>query len=270
MQVDDQRNLFLYKNNYYNQKWINLLESDEGYPNGKKLTIHGKDLRQLDQSIFKIDLLLTRLELSPDYQSCLSYRLEHLPSAVGNLVHLRELKLDTNDLKHLPTEISQLVNLERFDLSSNCLKHLPDSFSNLLKLKSLHLTNNLFEKIPNCVFQMTSLCFLDLTSNELEHLDSNFTKLKQTLKHLSVYDNSIRELGTWIDEMQNLEQFWFGKNRIEILPLDITKLKYLDWADCYYSVVLDDNPIQTPPLTICREGFEAIKNWYFQNSITII
>jgi len=128
--------------NNHIHKWKHLLEADENFYGGKKLRVTGKDLSKLDKDIFRLKILLTRLDLSPDYQSCLNYRLGTLPKNIGNLIHLRELKLDTNDLRELPDEIGKLHSLERLSLSNNFLSNLPDSIVNMKNLKCLHLTNN--------------------------------------------------------------------------------------------------------------------------------
>ena len=78
------------RNNHIH-KWKYLLEVDENFYGGKKLRVTGKDLRTLDKDIFKLKIFLTRLDLSPDYQSCLNYKLGTLPKNIGNLVHLRNL-----------------------------------------------------------------------------------------------------------------------------------------------------------------------------------
>ena len=77
--------------NNHIHKWKHLLEVDENFYGGKKLRVTGKDLRSLDKDIFKLKIFLSRLDLSPDYQSCLNYRLGTLPKNIGNLIHLREL-----------------------------------------------------------------------------------------------------------------------------------------------------------------------------------
>ena len=68
------------------QKWKHLLEADENFMGGKKLRVTGKDLRSLDKGIFKLKILLTRLDLSPDYQSCLNYRLGKL-AIISNVLN---------------------------------------------------------------------------------------------------------------------------------------------------------------------------------------
>jgi Leucine-rich repeat (LRR) protein len=248
-----------------NQKWTNLLEADENFPNGKKLAIRGKDLKSIDQDIFKIDLLLTKLELSPDYQSCLNYKLETVPRAIGNLAHLRELKLDTNELSSVPDELCKLINLERLSLSNNLLKSLPSSLKNLRMLKSLHLSSNFFTEMPSFIFSLDNLSYLDFTSNKLTKLDKNLIKLKKTLRFLSVYDNQIESIDPWIENMKNLDQFWFGRNKIRVIPVELTRIKNLDWQANYISITLDSNPIEKPPISVCRNGFQAIQNWYREN-----
>lgn len=254
----------LAKNSLINQKWIKLMETDENFRSkgGKKLSLRGCDLKPIDPDLFKLDLMLTTLELSPDYRSCLSHKLDTLPHTIGNLIHLRELKLDTNDLKYLPSELAQLIHLERLCLSNNALKSLPDSLSNLKALKSLHLAKNMFERIPLCIYEMSSLVFLDFTSNKLIRLDEGLVKLARTLKFLSVFDNYITNLDPWIGLMVKLEQFWFGCNKINVVPLELCRLEKIDWADDYFSIILDGNPIDKPPVSICRVGLGAIQKWY--------
>jgi Leucine-rich repeat (LRR) protein len=262
--INNKQDIKLYKNTYVNQKWIRLLEKDDSIPNGKKLAIRGNDLKLLDEDIFKIDLFLTSLELSPGHQATgLNIKLSKLSSNIKNLQHLREIVLDSNDLKQLPDELGNLENLERLVLSNNGLKTLPDSFSNLKKLESLHLAKNHFESIPQCVFELESLSFLDFTSNDLESLDRRLKNLCKTLRNLHVYDNLICELdGQLISSLVNLEEFWFGKNKIKVIPVEICKLKQLDWQDNYLTIIFEKNPIEKPPLNVCELGFSAIEKWY--------
>lgn len=250
---------------YFNHKWINLMEPDENFQNGKRLCIRGRDLKPIDPDIFKIDIMLTSLELSPDYRSCLSHKLNVVPQAIRNLTQLRELKLDTNDLKVVPSDLACLFNLERLSLSNNNLKTLPEELSNLKSLKSLHLAKNAFETIPICIFKMKSLYFLDMTSNKLTNLDNRLLCLSGSLLFLSVYDNYLTRLDEWIGGMKNLEQLWFGSNKLSTIPRELTKLCKLDWKDDYFSIILDGNPIDTPPISVCREGLDAIEKWYQYN-----
>jgi Leucine-rich repeat (LRR) protein len=256
----------IFKKNLNNQKWINLMVPDKHILNGKRLAIRGKNLTQLDTSIFTIDLCLTSLEISPDYQSCLYYKLERLPSLIGNLIHLRELKLDSNDLTSIPSEMSNLINLERLSLSNNLLKSLPDSLSSLINLRSIHLAHNLFYCVPNCLTFLLGLYYLDLTSNKITKLDASLTRLKRNLTFISLFDNRLLELESWISDMNRLSELWLGQNMIRVLPYDLTKIVSLDWKENYHSIILEGNPLEIPPLEVCKQGFSSIKNWY-DNSI---
>ena len=169
-----------------------------------------------------------------------------MPKSIGNLVNLRELKLDTNDLRLIPEEIGKLHNLERLSLSNNFLDDLPKSFADLKQLKCLHLSNNRFEKLPQCIYEL-NLNTLDLTSNKLSKLERNITSLNKTLRIFSVYDNLITELDIWIKELNNLEQFWFGQNRIKVIPREITEIEKIDWSQSYFSIIFENNPIEKPP-----------------------
>lgn len=249
-------------------KYSFVVEKDENFKSGKKLLIRGKDLIKLNENSFKAnsELFLTSMELSPDRQSCLDYRLERLPKNINLFKNVRELKLDTNDLKELPIQIGELTRLERLSLSNNHLKTLPDqAFSKLVNLKSLHLSNNEFEAIPNSVLSLKMLEFLDLTSNSIKKIDKNISKLQNTLKSLLLYDNMIEDV-TQIQELRNLDSVWIGKNKIKHLPLSITNIKTLDWKNRYLTLILDNNPLTEPPLSICRQGFDTIKNWYNEKS----
>ncbi len=160
---------------------------------------------------------------------------------------LGELKLDTNDLRELPEEVGKLHNLERLSLSNNLLSNLPDTLINLKNLKCLHLTNNNFEEIPECIYEL-SITSLDFTSNKLKRLDRRLAELNKTLRILSVYDNAIIELEPWIKELNELDQFWFGQNRIKVLPREITMIEKIDWAiNGYFSIIFENNPIEKPP-----------------------
>jgi len=84
------------------------------------------------------------LDLSPTREACIDFHLNGVPADISNLVNLRVLMLDTNQLSELPREISQLQQLERLSISNNHLRSLPDSISSLQHLSALHAANNRF------------------------------------------------------------------------------------------------------------------------------
>ena len=85
------------------------------------------------------------LDLGPEREACIDFHLNRVPPELGNLVNLRVLMLDTNQLSELPQEISRLQQLEKLSVSNNHLRHLPEAIGNLQRLESLHAANNRFQ-----------------------------------------------------------------------------------------------------------------------------
>ena len=74
--------------------------------------------------------------------------LTHLPSAIGKLINLITLDLDSNKIESLPEEIGNLVNLKTLYLRKNRLSTLPTEITKLQKLKYIYLEYNEFVRVP--------------------------------------------------------------------------------------------------------------------------
>jgi hypothetical protein len=82
-----------------------------------------------------------------------------LPSSIGELQNLKELRLDyTRDLSGLPEEIGNLTNLIKLNLDGSSISSIPRSIGKLRNLKELHLdyTDNL-SGLPEEIGDLTSL-----------------------------------------------------------------------------------------------------------------
>lgn len=232
---------------------------DPLYFGQKKLKLQGRDLLHLPKAVFKL-MDLEVLDLSPEREACLDYKLTMVPSDIGKLLNLSTLMLDTNDLLQVPAEITLLTNLERLALSNNHLSELPSGFPRLKNLHSLHLANNKFEIFPEEICDITSLVFLDFCDNLIKALPkkiSNLTKLETLL----LFINRLNKLPDTIVKMVELRILWLGNNNIRVLPKGFGYLTKLDWRDRYTSSTLDGNPLISPPLEICRMGPEAIERF---------
>lgn len=71
-----------------------------------------------------------------------------IPPSIGNLNHLKVLKLSSNGIKIIPSILYSLINLRELDLSKNEIEHISGSILNLKKLKILNLKNNKLRSIP--------------------------------------------------------------------------------------------------------------------------
>lgn len=112
-----------------------------------------------------------------------------LPSALGDLAHLRRLNIQTDPLTgpipaelgklavlefldltangltgSIPPELGALANLDRLDLRNNALSgSIPPELGDLANLEWLHLQNNLFTgEIPSALGNLSRLRALDL------------------------------------------------------------------------------------------------------------
>nr|XP_022313023.1 malignant fibrous histiocytoma-amplified sequence 1 homolog [Crassostrea virginica]XP_022313024.1 malignant fibrous histiocytoma-amplified sequence 1 homolog [Crassostrea virginica] len=231
----------------------------------KKLKMTGRELSDIPKVIFQIHELEI-LDLSPERESCLNYKLLAVPRGICKLTNLNVLILDTNELRELPEEICQLVNLESMALSNNSLDHLPKGFDKLQKLRSLHLANNEFEDFPPDICLLENLEFLDMSDNELTTLPGSISNLKN-LHTLLLFLNKLTALPDSICDMDELHCLWIGSNNINRLPQNFGKLRNLDWNETYTSSVMDGNPLTYPPIEICRQGIPAIDRFLTSSTL---
>ena len=202
------------------------------------------------------------LDMSPERQSCLFYHLPQVPPNIARLRHLRVLMLDTNDLPVLPPEICALAGLERLSISNNCLTGLPEGFSRLQNLSSLHAANNLFEHFPGVICGLKALTFLDMSDNRLETLPEAIGQII-TLESLLLYANRLEIIPDSISQLTELRCLWIGQNRLRRLPRSMERLRQLDWGRMHtWSTSLDGNPLEEPPVDVCKRGVRAIGEYF--------
>jgi len=162
---------------------LRIVSDDPIYKSMNKLKMRGKDLSQIPREVY----LLTELEvldMSPEREACLYYKLTDLSPYIGQLINLRVLMLDTNALTKLPEEICFLSNLECLSLGNNHFSELPRNFGRLKKLESLHLSNNNVSIFPEQTF-------LGLCNNSIDRLPPSIWKMRhlETLPQPADFDS---------------------------------------------------------------------------------
>ena len=82
-----------------------------------------------------------------------------LPPALGNLVHLKHLTVNSNSgLTKLPDELGQLSELEKLSCSGSGLRSLPSSLGDLTALKILYLNEcRMMQRLPREICGCVSL-----------------------------------------------------------------------------------------------------------------
>lgn len=247
---------------YNLRSWRMRIETnDRIHPGMKKLKLRGKELNNPPLEVFHLQELQV-LDMSPERQACLFYHLPCVPPSIARLSQLRVLMLDTNELTIIPPEVGSLPSLERISLSNNYLTSLPVQFGKLVNLTSLHAANNEFEMMPSAVCQLTNLTFLDFSDNALVSVPSNIGVLGK-LESLMLYSNKITRIPDSIANLKQLRCLWLGRNNIRKLPRGVEGLLLLDWGHVHtWSSALDGNPLQHPPLEVCKRGAGAMADYF--------
>lgn len=240
--------------------WRYLAEHDPKHERRKKLKISGRELLSVPIQVFGLDQLQV-LEMSPERESCLRYRMELLPQDIGRLRNLTCLYLDSNNLKEIPAEIGTLSHLERLTLSNNSLSSLPAEMGALQRLHSLHLANNSLTELPAPLCQLRSLTFLDVSDNKIDTIPSSIRHLEK-LETLLLLFNSLESLPEDICLLRNLHTLWLGNNHLQSLPAAFGELVNLDWGYNYCSCNFEGNPLESPPPDICSRGPEGIRDYF--------
>ncbi|XP_078395863.1 uncharacterized protein LOC144679372 [Cetorhinus maximus] len=240
--------------------WKFRIEVDPTNERKKKLKLKGKELLSVPLEIFDLGELQV-LEMSPERESCLNYRMGRVPRAIGQLGNLTVLHLDTNELREIPPQIGALQKLEILTLSNNQLSRLPAETERLQKLQSLHLANNNFEELPVQVCQLRRLSFLDASDNQVKSVPASIGNLER-LETLLLYFNALQSLPDSICTLGSLRTLWLGKNRLRRLPNQFGQLVNLEWGRSHCSSNFEGNPLESPPPEICRGGPEEISRYF--------
>ncbi|XP_053414017.1 leucine-rich repeat and calponin homology domain-containing protein 4 isoform X2 [Nycticebus coucang] len=198
-------------------------------------------------------------------------RLKHFPRGAArsyDLSDITQADLSRNRFPEVPEAACQLVSLEGLSLYHNCLRCLNPALGNLTALTYLNLSRNQLSSLPPYICQLPlrvlivsnnklgalppdigalgSLRQLDVSSNELQILPTELCSLS-SLRDLNVRRN---QLSTLPDELGDLPlvRLDFSCNRVSCIPVSFCRLRHLQ------IILLDSNPLQSPPAQICLKG----------------
>ncbi|XP_051953294.1 DISP complex protein LRCH3-like isoform X2 [Xyrauchen texanus] len=189
-------------------------------------------------------------------------------AAGHDLTDTTRADLSRNRLTELPVEVCIFVSLENLNLYQNCLRSLPESLINLQSLTYLNISRNQLSTLPAHLCQLP-LKVLIACNNKLVSLPEDLAKLRQ-LTELDVSCNEIQTLPPQIGQLEALRDLNIRRNHLIRLPPELAELP-LVWLDfscnkvttipvCYrnlrhlQSIILDNNPLQSPPAQICIKG----------------
>ncbi|XP_006662410.2 plant intracellular Ras-group-related LRR protein 8 [Oryza brachyantha] len=118
-------------------------------------------------------------------------RLVALPSSLGSMTHLRELRIANNRLETLPVEIGLLKHLEILIASNNRISSLPSSIGDCESLNEVDLSSNLLAELPEAFGNLQNLKVLSLRNNGLTSLPSAFFTKCRLLITLDLHGTEI-------------------------------------------------------------------------------
>ncbi|XP_028163615.1 leucine-rich repeat and calponin homology domain-containing protein 1 isoform X1 [Ostrinia furnacalis] len=210
---------------------------EDAYLSGE-LKLSGRKLRDFPKPV-KYDLSDTVVaDLSKN-------RFSEVPDEVTTYVYLEKLLLSQNIIRSVPGTVGGLQSLTYLDLSSNQLTELPREVCQM-PLQVLLVPDNLLSTLPKEIGKMTSLAELDASNNRLTQVPMALGDCSG-LRALDLSHNQLGLLPLQITYLR-LEHLDVSCNCISSLPLELRNMNTL------VTLNLDNNPLVSPPTTICMRG----------------
>ncbi|XP_061540027.1 leucine-rich repeat-containing protein 40 isoform X2 [Phycodurus eques] len=154
-------------------------------------------------------------------------QLQTLPSALGDLRELQQLRLGHNRLRSLPPEVYGLKRLRSLTLQHNLLDGLPEELGQLEALAELDASDNRLTELPSGLCRLRRLQKLHLCRNKLARLPDGLALLTD-VKLLDCSNNLLSDVPAGLSQMPALEQVYLRHNKLcQFPPLHAPALKEL-------------------------------------------
>ena len=205
-------------------------------------------------------------------------------SPIKKLVHLESIDLSENNIEDISTlfPLSSLKTLVLYEnritkfeplLQSPTISELlidanpisdPSVIGKLLNLEILSCGDTNIDNI-NFVGELKKLEFFYASFNRI----SNIAVINQlpSLKKVDFYRNTITEIPS-LENLKLLDSFNLGDNLIKEVPRNIAerfnwlKDSNTDGFDADFGIILSDNPLTFPPISVIELGPETVKSYY--------
>ncbi|CAG2161612.1 unnamed protein product [Oppiella nova] len=141
---------------------------------------------------------------------------EKLPESIGNLVNLKILRLDVNEIKYLTSAIGSLSSLEELVFNENEVESLPTNIGLLRNLQTLIGDCNKLTDLPVSIGSCMNLRILSLAENQLKVIPDELGRLS-ALKVLNLNSNFLTYLPLSLTKITNLQALWLNENQTKPL-----------------------------------------------------
>lgn len=172
-------------------------------------------------------------------------QLTSLPTAIGQLKHLRILKLDRNHLKSLPIEIGNLNQLSELTLWKNNLSEVPFGVCSLIDLVWIDLSENQITHLPEDIWLLQKVEYLNLSENRLQEIPEEFKKL-ENLQRLNLSHNHLNSGTEILGQLPNLISLDLSKNQLKTISESLNRKNLELYLDHYLS---------NPPAVLLKKPF---------------
>ncbi|KAG7464544.1 hypothetical protein MATL_G00166750 [Megalops atlanticus] len=195
-------------------------------------------------------------------------KLRDYPGASYDLTDTTQADLSKNRFTEIPPEVCLFAPLESLNLYHNCIRVIPEAIINLQMLTYLNISRNLLSTLPKYLFDLP-LRVLVLSNNKLVSVPEEIGKCKD-LMELDISCNEIQVLPPQVGRLHALRELNIRRNCLHVLPDELADLPLirLDFSCNKISeippafrrlrhlqvIILDNNPMQSPPAQICLKG----------------
>ncbi len=215
-----------------------------------------KRLTQLDLSSNKIaDISALKDSKSLTLLDLSSNKITDI-SDLKDLKNLTLLSLISNQITEISV-LKELKNLTQLYLRNNKIADISD-LKDLKRLTQLYLSGNKIADISD-LKDLKRLTQLYLRNNQIVDI-SVLNELKR-LTQLDLWNNQIVDISV-LNELKNLTMLDLGNNQITQLPFEIVYRGIgIKWRD-YLGIILENNPLESPPIEIVKKGREAVIDYF--------
>jgi hypothetical protein len=158
---------------------------------------------------------------------------------------VRVIHLQLNNLKgELPSSIGDLKNLTQLKLRNNQIYgNIPKEIGGMEMLQELSVDKNqLTGSIPDEMGRCSGLEILNLLENQLTALSDSLVRCSQ-LKELYAGENELTRFPQWIGELSELEVLWMHENEIDdTLPSGLSNLSKMKHLLLYKNMIYGELP----------------------------
>jgi len=151
-------------NNTFNIKSIYLYNIYYNYTNEDDNKYLYEDIKE-HYKIYSFPIEICYLINLEILSICNIKEIIYIPNEINNLINLKELYLNNNNITIIPNEVYTLNKLKILNLSYNNITNISIYIKNLILLEYLYLNNNNINNVPKEIYTLNKLKILKLSYN---------------------------------------------------------------------------------------------------------